>query len=361
MHLLRPRLVRVLIEGYSRWVRSVNVPLLRFVARRLVLIPVSLFVVTTVAFGLVTLLPGDPAIAIAGGYATPETLATIRHGLELDRPLYVRYIDYLARASHGDLGNSFFTDRPVVGDIIQYLPNTIELIVLSLALAILIGMGLGIVAAYFRGRWPAPAASALITAIQAIPDFFLGLLLIYIMFFRLHLAPAPFGRLAPTDIPPPAVTHFLIVDCILAGRWQTLVSALYQSLLPVLTLGVVYAAYFGKTARAVLATALDSSHIEFARACGLPTRQVIGYAVLIGRTPIMTYVAILFGTLIGGEAIVETIFGWQGVGQWALQGILKVDVPVIQGFVILSGFFTLLIYLLLDIVVTLLDPRISYG
>jgi peptide/nickel transport system permease protein len=162
-------------------------------------------------------------------------------------------------------------------------------------------------------------------------------------------------------MPPPPVTHFLLIDSLLSGNWQILGSALAQSVLPVLTLGIVYSAYFGKTARTVLAAALDSSQIEFARACGLPRRQIIGYAVLMGRTPILTYAAILFGTLIGGEAIVETIFGWQGVGQWALEGVLKVDIPVIQGFVILGGFATLLIYLLLDVVVSVLDPRISYG
>lgn len=335
--------------------------LLAFVAKRLLLVPVSLFVVASLAFGLVALMPGDPAVTVLGGFATKAEVEHVHHVLGLDRPLGQRYLDYLGRLAHGDLGQSFYTGQPVASDIARYLPNTLELIVLSLGFAAILGLVLGATGAYFQRRWPDWLSSGATTAIQSVPDFVLGLVLIYAIFFVLRLVPAPVGRLSIGDAAPPTVTHFLLIDSLLGGDWAVLASALGHSVLPVVTLGVVYSAYFAKTARTSLAQAMNSPQVEFARACGLRERTVLGYALLTARTPLLTYGAILFGALIGGEAIIETIFSWRGVGQWALEAVLKLDVPVIQGFIIVAGLATLLIYLILDVLVAILDPRVSYG
>lgn len=329
--------------------------------KRLLVIPVSAFVIVTLTFGLVSLIPGDPAVTISGGHASPAQLAAIRAQLGLDHSLGQRYIDYVGHVAQGNLGRSFYTGQSVASSIGNYLPNTLELIVPSLALALILGLTLGTVGAYFRRRLPDRISSVGITITQSVPDFVLGLVGIYILFYRLRIVPAPIGRLGVTDALPPHRTGFLFIDSLAAGKWATLGSAVAHTVLPALTLGVVYSSYFGKTARATLGQAMASAQVEFARACGLPEWQVVRYAFLAARTPILTYGAILFGVLIGGDAIIETIFAWQGAGQWALNAMLNVDVPVIQGFVLVAGLITLLVYIALDFVVVALDPRLRNG
>lgn len=334
--------------------------MLAYTAKRLALLPIGMFIVVSLSFALVHLSPGDPARAIAGGLATEETLAEIRAELGLDKPLGERYADYLGDLSRGDLGRSYFTDRPIVSEIFQRLPDSIELIVMSLIVATVVGLILGGIGAYYRGRWPDAGTRFLTSSLQSIPDFFLGLGLIYFLFFVLGWAPAPVGRIGLLEVRPPRVTGGLLTDAVIAGDWAIFWSGLRHSIMPVLALGLFYAAYFAKTARAVLASAFASRQVEFARACGLPPRTIWLYAFREARTPILTYGAILFAVLVGGAAIVEIVFAWGGVGEWAVGRILALDIPAIQGFVLVAGVVTLLTYIALDLVVAALDPRIKY-
>jgi ABC-type dipeptide/oligopeptide/nickel transport system permease component len=199
-----------------------------------------------------------------------------------------------------------------------------------------------------------------ITAIQSVPDFLLALFLIYTLFFIAGIAPPPVGRMGLIRGDVERITGFLLIDSLVTGGFDAFVQAARQLMLPVLALGIFYSAYFAKTARSTLIEALRSDQVEFARACGLPERTVFRYALLQARTPILTYGAILLGALVGGAAIVEIIFSWQGVGQWALEAILQLDMPAIQGFIIAAGVITILVYLVLDIVVMWLDPRVEY-
>lgn len=333
----------------------------KYLLNRLLLLPLGLFIVVSLTFALVNLTPGDPARAIAGGLADEETIAEIRAELGLDLPLPQRYVAYVSDLARGDLGTSFFTQRPVAEEIWQRLPDSVELIIASLALATVLGLILGGIGAYYRGR-PADRISRLVTSvIQSIPDFFLGLVLIYVLFYLLGWTPAPVGRLGLMEVRPPRITGALLTDAVLAGDTALVRSALRHLIMPVLALGVFYSAYFAKTARAVLSGAFASRQVEFARACGLPPRTIWAYAFREARTPIMTYGAILFAVLIGGAAIVEIVFAWGGVGEWAVARILSLDIPAIQGFVLVAGTVTLLTYVLLDILVAALDPRISYS
>ena len=332
--------------------------MLVYTAKRVVIVPVSAFVVGSISFVLVFFIPGNPAYTILGDLATPEQVERVNRALGLDRPLGERYVDYWGRLLHGDLGNSFFTGESVTSDIAKYLPNTIELVVLSLVFAVVLGAVIGTVGSYFARRWPDRASSGLSSLLQSVPDFFLALVGIYVFFFLLGWAPAPVGRLdASTD----GGDHsWLIFGSLFTGDWDTLGVAVRHAVLPVLSLGLAYSAYFAKTTRSNLGKALTTPQIEFARACGLSERKVVFYGFLAARTGILTYLAILFGSLLGGAAIVERVFNWRGMGQWALEGVLKVDVPVIQGFVIVAGLMTLGLFLLLDLLVAYLDPRVSY-
>ncbi|GAA2348881.1 ABC transporter permease [Dactylosporangium salmoneum] len=334
--------------------------MLIYAAKRLIVIPISVFVVVSLASLLTELLPSNPALTILGDSASPDQVAMVNEQLGVDKPFLERYGSYWGRVLHGDLGTSFFSHQSVRDEIFQFLPNTIELIVLSLVVALVVGLIVGGLGAYFRNRLPDKASKTLTAVLQSTPDFLLALMLIYFVFYLARIVPAPIGRLDVATTQPPQRTGFLFLDSLLAGDMTAFGNAAGHAILPVAALGIAYAAYFAKTTRSAMGRALSAPQVEFARACGLPEWRVVHYAFLAGRTPVLTYVAILFGSLLGGAAILETIFNWRGLGQWGLQGVLRLDVPVIQGFVMVCGLLTLLIFVALDIIVLALDPRISY-
>jgi ABC-type dipeptide/oligopeptide/nickel transport system permease component len=342
--------------GTGWWLMQLRV----YAGKRLVFIPIGLATVIVLAFMLVNLLPGDPAGVIAGPAATPQDLAATRQRLGLDQPLLTRFGDYIGNLLHGDLGSSFYTSRPITDEIFRFLPATLELVGLALIVAAIVGVALGTVASYWKGRVADRAARFLVTIFQSIPDFFLALLLIYLLFFKLGQAPAPVGQLGLLDTPPDHVTGAVLLDALLAGDLATFRSAVAHAILPVLALGIYYSAYFARSTFATLVPALESKQVEYARACGLSEWRVLGYAFRQARTPILTYAGILLAALIGGAAIVETIFSWGGFGQWAIDSILKLDLPAIQGFIVFAGLGALLVFTALDIIVAVLDPRVRY-
>ncbi len=331
----------------------------RLVLNRLLFLVAALFGVVTLSFLLVSVTPGDPAETVAGPLAGDEQVEAVRVELGLDKPFAERYVDYMGALVKGDLGTSYYSKQSVRGEIADKLPPTMLLIVVSVVLAALIGVAVGTAGAYFRGRIPDKAGRFGTGVFQAVPDFLLGLLLIYFVFYVLGWAPSPTGQLDITERPPPEVTGMVPIDALIAGDTALFSSAMQHLVLPVLTLALVYAAYFAKTARSTVGKALNSQQAQFARALGLPERTVVRYAFVEARSTIVTYGGVIFAALFGGEAIVERIFAWDGLGQWALQGILRLDVPVVQGMVLVAGAITLITYTLLDIVVGLLDPRIS--
>ncbi|RSM40362.1 ABC transporter permease [Amycolatopsis balhimycina DSM 5908] len=331
----------------------------KFLSRRLLLMAASLWFLITVTFLLVTLAPSDPARTIGGPYATNDQIAEISHRLGLDKPLLTRYFDYWSSLFHGSLGNSLFGANPSVRDQIgKYLPSTIELIILSLLVAVVLGLLLGSVSAYFHRRWPDRAASTVAGIFQSMPDFIVAVVLIYFLSYLTGALPGPEGQLSIVTTPPPHRTGMVLLDSLLTGQWDTFHDALMHAILPVLTLGLVIAAVFARISRTALREALESDQTKFARACGLPERQILRYALLTSRTPILTYGAIVFGSLFGGTAIVETIFNWNGLSQWAVQSMERSDYPSAQGFVLLAGVVTLIVYVLLDVFTAIFDPRV---
>jgi peptide/nickel transport system permease protein len=331
--------------------------MIRYIAARLAIVAVSLLGLITLSFLLVSLIPGDPAKLILGDYATPESIAQVHKELGLDKPLPERYLAYVGQTLQGDLGSSYFTHQPVRHDLLMRVPNTLVLLLPGVILGLALGLTVGSLGAYYRRRLPDRFVGGWITTSQAIPEFVIGLLLIYVFFFALGLAPAPVGMLDAAVVRPENITGSEPLDALLTGQWATLQNIFAHAVLPIVTIGIFLATYFAKTARTGLSQSLRSPQVEFARACGLRERKVFGYALTAVRTSLLTYVVILFGASLGGAAIIEVLFAWPGVGNWSLQGVLKGDVPVIQGFVLIMGVATLLAYVVLDIVVVLLDPR----
>lgn len=333
---------------------------LKVLLKRLAFIPLAMVGVVTISFLLVSLMPGDPALAILGSTATEREAEIVRTQLGLDQPLLQRYASYVGDVLQSDLGKSFFTGQKITDEIATYFPASVELVAMSLVMGGTAGVAIGALAGYYRGQAPDTASRIVIAGFQAVPEFLIALLLIFFMFFLWRVAPSPLGRLGIMDIYPPSVTGFLLVDLALAGDWKTFISAVHRSMLPVLTLALGALPLFAKITRTTVGAAMGSKQIQFARACGLSEWRVVQYALLQARTPILTYTAMLFGAMVGGSAIIETIFSWNGLGQWGLNAIITLDLPAIQGFVIVTGLFTMFVYLALDLLVAALDPRISH-
>ena len=328
------------------------------IVKRALILPPALFVVASLSFLLVSAVPSDPARTALGDSASEQAVAEFNHRVGLDKPVWQRYLEYLSQLFQGDLGRSYYSNQSVSQEMARHVPPTVALVLLSVLVALVIGMIVGTVGAYSKRSGVKRAANFWTSALQAIPDFALGLVLIYVLFSVLKIVPAPIGQVGLSIGAYEGRTNIAILDALLAGNWAGVSQAAAHLVLPVLTLGLVYSAYFSRVALSLLEKAFRSPQVAFARACGLPERRVIAYALLDVRAPTVTYLAILFGFLIGGEAVIETVFSWQGLGQWALESLFKLDLPVIQGYILVSGGIVLVTYIALDVIAVVLDPRV---
>ena len=328
-----------------------------FIIRRIIVGWLLFIGLLTMSFFLVSMLPGEPAKAILGEFATPESLAALNKTLGLDKPLIPRYFDYITSAMSGDLGVSFFTGRSVVDDLVMRIPNTLVYLIPGLFIAFVLGMAIGSIAAYRYGK-PVDRTFTVSSSIMlAIPEFVMALVFIVIFYSMLDIAPAPVGMLSGADEQPPNVTGSVVLDAIIGGYWGSLGGVLAHTVLPTVTVGVFFAIPIAKITRTGMVQILSSPQIEFAQALGLRRAQVFRYAMVDIRGTIMTYFVIVLASSISGAAIVESVFSWPGVGGWSLKGVLANDIPVIQGFVVIMGTASLAGYLALDVATTLLDPR----
>lgn len=341
-----------------RSARGSKYVLTRMIALRIVALPVLLFIVATLTFFLVHALPGDPARDIAGPYATPQVLQQIRGQLGIAAPLGTQYTTFLSQLAHGGLGTSYTSHDAVTADIASRIMPTVELAVAAVGFALVWGLALGFVGAWWANRRPDSVVRGIVSIEQAVPDFVAGLVLIFLLTFKTGLLPQPTGQLGLLDTSPPTVTHAALIDALLAGQWDVAGQAFLHLVLPAVSLGFVIAAAFARLGRSTMKAALESPQIEFARACGLRRRQVLYYASTIARTPLITLLAMVGGAILGGTAIIENVFSWGGLASWGVDSITHKDVPAVLGFVLVTGAITIVAFLVLDIVVLLLDPRV---
>lgn len=337
----------------------------RYVLRRLLLLIPGVLLIVTLTFFIVRVLPGNPAYFLAGPRASPEDIALVEGRLGLDKALPVQYWNFLVDVSHADLGRSWISNRPVTDDLVDRLPATLELVTYSLLLSVILGIGLGVFLAI-------PGRSGLLAKIAdrgvfgysflagAIPDFWLSLILIFIFFTKLHLLPGPVGRIGLEFLPPDRVTGFYTIDSLLALDFDAFVSSVKHLVLPVATLVLILMGPILKMTRQTMSVVFGSDYMIYARSFGLGGRQVGTYALRSTLAPVLTLVAILYGYFLGGAVLVETIFSWGGAGQYAVQSVTSSDYAPVQGFVLMAATFALVIYLLLDIAIVMLDPRVKY-
>jgi peptide/nickel transport system permease protein len=334
--------------------------LVGYAVRRLLFVPIGSFVLVLAAFLIVNLVPSNPGYQILGDNATPEQIRAINTELGWDRPLPAKFATYLGDLAQGDLGVTFYQNEKVSSAILRHLPNTVELVVPALVLALVIGVSLAIVS--IRGpRFLRRPASGSITVLQAVPEFLIAVVLIYFLFVRTHVAPPPVGR-APLGVAlPPDATGFLLVDSLLAGDWSLAKEVVHHLMLPVMTLGLGISPLFGRVAHSMLLRAWQAPYVEFARSNGHSNWRILRFVVRDIRGSILTYFVAAMAALVGGSAIVETIFSWNGIGRWGVSVMAQMDIPAIQGFVLVTTLAALLLYVVLDIVVAALDPRVELG
>lgn len=342
---------------FTVW-RSVPRPLRIVVARIAILVP-QMFGVMFATFLLIRLLPGDPALLMLGNMATPEAIASLRERLHLNGTVWSQFGAYLSALLHGDLGTSMFTSNPVTVDLLQRVPATLELITYSMIVTVVLAVGVAVMSAVRPGGWVDRASRVYGLAAGAIPDFWVGLLLIYALFHLAGIAPAPFGRVDSFVTPPPTVTGFYTIDSALAGDWDAWRSSVAHLWLPVLTLTIVNMGGLMKLTRATFEGIYKSEFIRHGRASGLSERTLVLSALRNSLPPIITMIGFLFGFLLGAAVLVETIFAWGGLGQYAVQAVMNSDYPALQGFVLVAAAFILLVYTAVDVLYGLADPRIE--
>jgi peptide/nickel transport system permease protein len=302
-----------------------------YTLKRILLFIPTLLGITLITFILMKSLPGDPVTAMVGERASPETMARIRSELGLDKPLPVQYGVYLKRIVTGELGRSVFTNRKIADDLIQKFPNTVKLALAAMLFASFLGIGMGVFAAVKRGtNWDRLVTLLSVGGIS-IPVFWLGLALMLIFAFYLQwLPPSGMGN-----------------------------GSLLYIILPAATLGTFSLSYIARVTRSSMLESLSQPYVAAARAKGLSESEVVlKHALKNSLIPVITLIGLDLGSYLNGAVLTETIFGWDGLGRYALEGIMKRDYPVIMGVVLFGAVIFVTMNLLVDISYHLLDPRV---
>ena len=334
--------------------------MLRIVFTRLLSALPNLVGVVVITFILTRALPGDPAAYFAGAAATQEAIDQVRTQLGLDKPLLEQFFLYVAGLARGDMGLSLTTGQPVAQELLARLPASLELVLLALLLACAIALPLGVLAATRPGSWIDQLCRLVTTAGVSLPTFFTGLLLAYVFYFLLGWAPSPMGRLDPMFSPPATITGLYLVDAALAGDPSMWWASFKQLILPVLTMAIFVLAPIARMTRASMLAVLSADFIRTARASGLSRGTVlVTYALRNALLPVVTTLGMVFGFMLGSSVIVEKVFGWPGVGSYAIDALTASDYAPVQGFVLAMGVLFVLLNLLVDLLYGLIDPRVS--
>lgn len=327
------------------------------VVRILLVIPVVLGI-ATLTFFVSRVLAADPVELFMPPQADERLRQEVRESLGLDKPLFEQYRIFLAGLQHGYLGRSINTGRPVAADLLDRLPATVEMAAFALALAIGIGIPLGVIAGATRDRWPDFLIRAVTLTGMALPAFWLGLILIFLFFVRLHWLPGPVGRFPIGVAPPPAITGFFVVDSLIQGNLPAFRASLGHLLLPSFTLGFVTMAPIARVGRIAMIEALQSEYIRTAHAMGISKGVVyFRYALKNTLLPVLTMIGSAVAFLFSGSVLVESIFNWPGMGQYALSAIRQSDFSALQGFVIWASFSYVIVFLVVDVLYLIVDPR----
>lgn len=334
--------------------------ILFYIAKRLLaLVPVILGV-TLLVFIISHAIPGDPARMMAGQKASAQAVEHIRHSLGLDRPLPVQYVSYLSDLLHGNLGFSIRDQRPVIQDLEDFFPATLELTLASMLLCVSVGLVLGVVSSIRRNSLSDHVIRVFSVIGVSTPVFWLGLMLLVVFYRNLGWLPGS-GRIDIAMSPPAHVTGLYVIDAILEGSWDKLRDVLSHLILPAFCLSSVYLAVITRIVRSSMIEVLGQDYVTTARANGLSEmRVVLKHAFKNSLIPTVTITGLSIGELLGGAVLTETIFSWPGMGKYVVDSIDFLDFPAIMGFTLLIALIYMLINLCVDVVYAFLNPQIRY-
>ncbi len=346
-------------------------PMLKFILSKLAMLIPTFIGVTIAAFVFIRLLPGDPILLMAGERGVePERYAELQKQFGFDRPMIVQYLDYLGSLLSGDFGTSFSTKVPVLQEFFDRFPATVELSILAMVFALVIGLPAGMIAAVRRGSVFDHSVMGVSLTGYSMPIFWWGLLLI--IFFSGNSVfnwqgwfgmspPLPVsGRISLLYYIEP-VTGFMLIDTILAGDWGAFWSAAEHLVLPAIVLGTIPLAVIARQTRSSMLEVLGEDYIRTARAKGLrPWRVVMVHALRNALITVVTVIGLQVGVLMAGAILTETIFAWPGIGKWMIESISRRDYPSVQGGLLLIALIVMLVNLVVDLLYGIINPRIRH-
>ena len=333
--------------------------LTRYIGVRLLLVVPMLLGISLITFILSHAVPGDPVAMNLGQRAVddPAAVAAFRQQWGLDKSLPEQFVTYIGNLVRGDLGQSQQTHRAVTADLRDFLPATLELALSGILLSLLFGITFGIAAAVYRNRWIDHMLRLVSLIGVSMPVFWLALVGLYVLYFKLSWLPGP-GRLDNDVAPPPTITGMYTVDALLTGNWTTYLSALHHLILPSLILAAYTLGLITRITRGALLEVLGQDYVRTARAKGLASRVVLlRHALRNAFIPILTVVGLAFGNLLSGAVLTETIFAWPGLGRYAFQSATNLDFPAIVGVALVVALMYILVNLAVDVMQAVVDPR----
>ncbi len=331
-----------------------------YLGRRLAQAVLVLLIVSVATFTLTQAVPGDPVQTLLGERAAgnPEIRAAAERRYGLDQPPPIQYLTYLRNLLRGDLGDSISTRRPVMTDLQQFIPGTVELALSALLFAVVFGVPLGIVAALRKDQWPDHLARLVALVGTSVPVFWLGLLLLYVFFYKLQWLPGP-GRLDTGMQPPERITGLVTLDAVLHRQWDVFASSVRRLVLPTVVLGSFALGVVARMLRSSLVAALGDDYVRTARAKGVAEgRVVVAHALRNAMIPTITILGLTFASLLAGAVLTETVFSWPGIGRYSVQAALKLDYPALLGVTLFVATAYVVVNLLVDVAYGILDPRI---
>lgn len=333
-----------------------------YIVRRVALAVLVLLGVATITFLMVRLVPSDPAAVYVGSNARPAQIAQARKDLGLDRPLYVQYGIYISDLVRGQWGDSLRTKRPVLQDILHFLPSSLELILAALILATVLGVILGVTTARRKGKWIDHVMRFFSTGGVAIPAFWLAMMLQVLFFRMLHLLPVA----GQTDIivsqlhPITTITGMPVVDALLTGNWPAFADAGRHLILPMLALAAYPTGVIMRMTRSAMLEAMGNDYIRMARAMGVPARRLLYKDALKNAMgPVLTVIGLTFAYSLTGTFFIELVFAWPGLGYYSTTSILSMDYPAIMGVTVTVAIAYVIVNLVVDLAQAFLDPRIG--
>lgn len=335
---------------------------MKYILKRILYSIPSIILVLFITFFLSRVVPGDPARMIAGEQAPEESVQKIREEMGLNQSIPKQFVVYIQQVSKGDFGRSLHTGKPVTQDFGNRFPASVELALVSMAVAVLIGIPIGIISAVRKNSFIDNLSRVIALLGTSIPVFWLGYMLIYMLYSKWGILPAPSGRIASLINPPTQITGLYLLDSLLSGDMVAFKSALGHIVMPAFCLSLNTLAVISRMTRSSMLETLNLDFMRTAKAKGISQRKVIikhGFSNVL--VPVLTVIGTQFGALIGNAVIIETVFSWPGVGSYVTRAILSVDYAPVQAFAIISVIIYILINLALDILYAVVDPRIRYG